>query len=297
MDLVATLVSPEKIKGVNQDVIDRALSVLEPAGDVHSVEDGVAVDIVVFQKDRKAQGLTHALQSVLNDFPVDCVVQPLAHRRKKLLLCDMDSTMIEQECIDELAAECGIKEHIAAITEKAMRGEIDFEPALRERVALLKNLEDKMIDKVLKTQITLTPGGRALVQTMAAHQATCVLVSGGFTRFTHVIADKLGFHHHHANELLIENGVLTGKVKEPILGKQAKLDTLLAYRDKLGLREEDTLCVGDGANDLAMIQAAGLGIAYHAKPKVAMAAHACLNHCDLSALLYVQGYTKEVFVE
>jgi phosphoserine phosphatase len=223
----------------------------------------------------------------------DVAAQPAEGRRKKLLIADMDSTIIEQECIDELAAELGIKPQIAEITERAMNGEIGFEPALRERVGLLKGLGVASLEKVYRERITEMPGGRVLTATMRAHGATCALVSGGFTFFTARVAKAVGFDVNQANELLFENDALTGIVQEPILGKQAKLDALLALRAQHGLEKHETLAVGDGANDLAMIEEAGLGVAYHAKPVVAQAAGARIDHGDLTALLYLQGYRRE----
>ena len=223
------------------------------------------------------------------------MVQPQIARRKKLLLADMDSTMIGQECIDELADFAGLKAHVAAITERAMRGEIEFEPALRERVALLKGLAVGVVDEVLAKRITLTPGGRELVATMRAHGAYTCLISGGFTLFTSAIAAMIGFDENRGNELLVEDGKLSGKVAEPILGRAAKLATLNELREAFDLDDLDTLVVGDGANDLGMIQSAGLGIAYHAKPAVAAAAHARIDFGDLTALLYAQGYRRDEF--
>jgi phosphoserine phosphatase len=204
--------------------------------------------------------------------------------------------MIGQECIDELADLVGLKEHVAAITERAMRGEIEFEPALRERVALLKGLPVSVIDDVIARRIRLTPGGRALVQTMRRNGAYTCLVSGGFTLFTGPIAAKIGFNENRGNTLLADNSTFAGRVAEPILGREAKLTTLNELRARFGLASTDTLAVGDGANDLAMIEAAGLGVAYHAKPKVAAAAHARIDHGDLTALLYCQGYARSDFV-
>ncbi len=229
--------------------------------------------------------LTH-----LSDNAIDLNLVPARARRKKLFVADMDSTMIQQECIDELADRVGLKDKVSAITERAMRGEIAFEPALRERVALLRGLPVSVIDEILATRITLTPGGRELIATMKAHGAYACLVSGGFTLFTARIASLLGFDEHRANELIVVDGKLTGEVREPILGKDAKRASLIELRDRLGLRPEDTLAVGDGANDLAMIAEAGLGVAFHAKPAVAAAADARIQHGDLSALLYLQGY-------
>jgi phosphoserine phosphatase len=203
--------------------------------------------------------------------------------------------MIGQECIDELADFAGLKAHVSAITDRAMRGEIEFEPALRERVALLKDLPVTVVDDVLKSRITLTPGAIALVRTMRAHGAYTCLVSGGFTLFTKAVAKMIGFQENRANELLVENGKLTGKVAEPILGRETKLATLFDLRESFDLDNLDTLVVGDGANDLGMIEKAGLGVAYHAKPAVAAAAGARIDHGDLTALLYAQGYRRDEF--
>jgi len=208
----------------------------------------------------------------------------------------MDSTMIGQECVDELADFAGLKAHVAAITKRAMRGEIEFEPALRERVALLKGLPVSVVDEVLKKRITLTPGGRELVATMRAHGAWTCLISGGFTLFTNAVAEMIGFQENRANQLMIEDGKLSGEVIEPIVGRAAKLATLTELRESFDLDEIDTLVVGDGANDVGMIERAGLGVAYHAKPAVAAAAAARIDYGDLTALLYAQGYRREEFV-
>ena len=206
--------------------------------------------------------------------------------------------MIGQECIDELADYAGFKSRVAAITERAMRGEIAFEPALRERVALLKGLPATVIDTVIAERIRLTPGGPALVATMRANGAYTCLVSGGFTAFTSRIAAMIGFDEQHANTLLTDaDGQLTGTVAEPVLGREAKLDTLTALHARLRLSHEDTLAVGDGANDIPMVKAAGLGVAFHGKPAIREAAAACIDHGDLTALLYAQGYRREEFVE
>ena len=224
-------------------------------------------------------------------------MQPRIARRKRLLLADMDSTMIGQECVDELADFAGLKAHVAAITERAMRGEIAFEPALRERVALLKGLPVSVIDEVLKDRITLTPGAVELVRTMRAHGAYTCLVSGGFTLFTQRIAEMIGFQENRANTLVIgDDGKLTGEVAEPVLGREAKLATLTDLRESFDLDNLDTMVIGDGANDLGMIEQAGLGVAYHAKPAVAAAAGVRIDHGDLTALLYAQGYRRDEFV-
>jgi phosphoserine phosphatase len=228
---------------------------------------------------------------------VDAVVQPAASRRKKLFLADMDSTMIQQECIDELADYAGLKTHVAAITERAMRGEIAFEPALRERVALLEGLPVSVIEEVLRERIKLTGGARMLVATMRKHGARTCMVSGGFTQFTERIAALIGFDETRANTLTVIDGhKLAGTVAEPIFGRDGKRAALIEFRHELGLRKDETMAIGDGANDIDMIAEAGLGVAFHAKPKVAAAAPARIDHGDLTALLFVQGYRRDEFV-
>jgi phosphoserine phosphatase len=234
------------------------------------------------------------LQSALADEPVDVVVQPVAGRRKRLLVADMDSTMIEQECLDELAGLVGIRDRISIITERAMAGELNFEAALRERVALLAGVTLDQIGTLL-ARITLTPGARALAQTMRAHGAHTALVTGGFTPFTEPVAARIGFHETFANRLEIVDGALTGVVLDPVQGREGKRAALAGLRERLGLPHDATLAIGDGANDLDMLREAGLGVAYHAKPKVAEAAHARLDHADLTALLYAQGYRRQEF--
>ena len=236
-----------------------------------------------------------ALRDRVAGLPVDVVVQPAAGRRKRLLLADMDSTMIEQECIDELADLVGLKAGVSAITERAMRGEIAFEPALRERVALLRGLPVAVVDRLLAERITLTPGGPELLGTMRANGAYACLVSGGFTLFTGPVGRRLGFDQDRANVLLLDGDRLAGTVAEPILGREAKRDTLVELRDRLGLQRADVLAVGDGANDLSMLGEAGLGVAFRAKPAVAAAAGARIEHGDLTALLFIQGYAAEDF--
>jgi phosphoserine phosphatase len=260
--------------------------------------EGIACDLPFeFTTDGDLRALADSLRAAVAPAPVDVVLQPIAHRRKKLFLADMDSTMIGQECIDELADFVGVKAHVAAITERAMKGEIEFEPALRERVALLKDLHIGVVDEVIEKRIRLTPGGRALVATMRAHGTYTCLVSGGFTLFTEPIAAKIDFHENRANRLVIENGKFAGRVEDPILGRDAKLAALKELTAKLKLDPADTLVAGDGANDIPMIEAAGLGVAYHAKPAVAAAAHARIDHGDLTALLYLQGYKREEFAK
>jgi phosphoserine phosphatase len=227
---------------------------------------------------------------------VDLVVQPTEGRRKKMLLADMDSTMIQQECIDELAEVAGVGAHVRAITARAMNGELDFEGALIERVALLRDLPEKVIGEVLASRITYMPGGSALVATLRANGAYCALVSGGFTAFTVSVASHLGFDENRANTLLTENGRLLGDVARPILGRAAKVQALEEISTRLGITEADVLAVGDGANDLGMLGRAGAGVALHAKPSVAAQCDIRINHGDLTALLYIQGYARDQFV-
>ena len=227
---------------------------------------------------------------------VDLVVLPAAGRRKKMLLADMDSTMIQQECIDELAEEAGVGDRVKEITAKAMNGELDFEGALIERVGLLKGLPETVIAKVLAERITLMPGGETLLATMKANGAYGALVSGGFTAFTASVADRLGFDENRANTLMVADGVLTGEAGRPILGKAAKVRALEEITQRLGLDEADVMAVGDGANDLGMLKRAGAGVALHAKPSVAAECDIRINHGDLTALLYVQGYKKSEFI-
>lgn len=291
---VATLICDPARPALTDALLSRAAQVLPRAAAPVWLDPGVAADIP-FEAGR-GTGVASILREALAGEPVDVVVQPAAGRRKKLFLADMDSTMIGQECIDELADYVGRKEHVAAITERAMRGEIAFEPALRERVALLRGLDAKIVAQVIAERITLTPGGRALVRTMRANGAHTALVSGGFTLFTSRIAEELGFHENRANVLVVEDERFAGLVSEPILGREAKLASLIELRERHGLRPGETMAVGDGANDLAMLGEAGLGVAYHAKPAVAAAAHARIDHADLSALLYAQGYRRDAFV-
>jgi len=295
MSLVVTLICNPAEPELDSTAIDAARSALPSPEHGDWLFEGVAADIR-FNSTDDIRTISDRLREALNGIRADVVVQPQLDRRKKLLLADMDSTMIGQECIDELADFAGLKAHVSAITERAMRGEIEFEPALRERVALLKGLPVTVVDEVLKSRITLTPGAVELVRTMRAHGAYTCMVSGGFTLFTRRVAELIGFQENRANELLTENGKLSGQVAEPILGREAKLATLVDLLESSDLDDLDTMVVGDGANDLAMIERAGVGVAYHAKPAVAAAAGARIDHGDLTALLYMQGYKRSEFV-
>jgi len=309
MFYVATLISRPDRPAVTEDLAQKAARYLPHGRPLGWLDPGVAMDIPFLiddaeddvpddgKNDALLRDITGDLRDIIGGEPVDIVIQPHQGRRKKLLIADMDSTMIGQECIDELADYAGLKNRVAAITERAMRGEIAFEPALRERVALLKGLPATVIDTVIDERIRLTPGGPVLVATMRANGAYTCLVSGGFTAFTSRIAAMIGFDEQHANRLSIDAvGKLTGEVIEPILGREAKLDMLTRLRVHLRLGRGDTLAVGDGANDIPMIEAAGLGVAFHGKPAVKEVATARIDHGDLTALLYAQGYRRDEFV-
>ena len=256
--------------------------------------DGAATDVILEADDIAT--VRAALETPLADQQLDWCLQPVEGRKKKLFIADMDSTIINVECIDELADFAGVKAKVSAITERAMRGELDFEAALRERVAMLKGLPTLDLQRVFDERIQLNPGARTLVRTMAANGARCVLVSGGFTFFTGRVAQAALFHAHRGNTLGEADGVLTGTVADPILGREAKLEALKQEAAARQLPMSATLAIGDGANDLAMIEAAGLGVAYRAKPIVAAQADARVDHTDLTTLLYFQGYSAEAFV-
>lgn len=228
---------------------------------------------------------------------VDLVIQRTEGRRKSVLLADMDSTMIQQECIDELAEEAGVGDHVRDITARSMNGELNFDAALNERVALLAGLNKGVITSVLADRITLMPGGKTMVTTMKSNGAYAALVSGGFTAFTQSVAAELGFDENRANSLLTSDDRLTGKVRMPILGRAAKVEAMQQITTRLGLTKADVLAVGDGANDLGMLGCAGTGVALHAKPAVAAQCDVRINHGDLTALLYLQGYGRDEFVE
>jgi phosphoserine phosphatase len=296
MAYVAILISNPADPAVDSALLGKVADALPHAGAARWLTSGIAADIPFARPDAPLTEITARLRAVIGERPVDMAVLPEAFRRKRLLLADMDSTMIEQECIDELAAFVGLKDKVSAITARAMRGEIAFEPALRERVALLKGLPLTVVDEIIAKHITLMPGGRTLVATMKANGAHTALVSGGFSVFTGPIGRMIGFDEDRSNILEVEEGKLAGLVRDPILGKEAKQERLIALRSEQGLRPEETMAVGDGANDLAMLGEAGLGVALHAKPAVAAAADARIDNGDLTALLYLQGYRAADFV-
>ncbi|WP_426035653.1 phosphoserine phosphatase SerB [Cypionkella sp. TWP1-2-1b2] len=280
----------------NRPVLDRvtveSLRNAWGGGDAVWLDPGVAAEFSVAAMPVNRWDVWQGLQGI----GVDLVVQRAEGRRKKLLIADMDSTMIEQECIDELADEAGVGAYVAGITARAMNGELDFEDALRERVGLLKGLPATVIAQVVRDRITLMSGGPQLLATMKANGAHAALVSGGFTAFTSAIAGMLGFDENRANILLIEDNKLTGQVAEPILGRAAKVTALEEISTRLGISIADAIAVGDGANDLGMLGLAGAGVALHAKPAVAAQCDLRVNHGDLTALLYMQGYSREEFV-
>ncbi|MBB6013338.1 phosphoserine phosphatase [Aquamicrobium lusatiense] len=293
MPLIATLISNPSSRSLSATLADKASAAVH-ASEVHWLAEREACDIVL-PDGLDEDAATQLLRDAVADAPVDVAVQDPASRRKKILIADMDSTMIDQECIDELADEVGLKEHVAAITARAMNNEIAFEPALRERVALLRDLDITIVDHIVRNRLTLAAGGQALVATMRANGAWTALVSGGFDVFTSRIAAMLGFHEDRANRLVEQNGRLSGEVVEPILGRAAKADALNEISARLNLTPADAIAVGDGANDLDMIRLSGTGVALHAKPSVAAQAKVRIDHGDLTALLYLQGYRREEF--
>jgi phosphoserine phosphatase len=295
MAFVATLIANPSNPVLVPAIAEQAADAVKASG-LYWLADGIACDIALHD-DTDIEAAEANILAVIGRAPIDLVIQEAETRRKKLLIADMDSTMIGQECIDELAAEVGLKEKVADITARAMNGEIAFEPALRERVALLKGLPLSVVDEVIAKRITLTSGGLELIATMKAKGYYTALVSGGFTVFTSRIGATLGFDENRANVLLEENGILTGLIEEPILGKQAKVDALNEIAERLGISTDDALAVGDGANDLGMLQLAGSGVALHAKPTVSAQARMRIDHGDLTALLYIQGYRKTDFVK
>ncbi|MBX2829710.1 MAG: phosphoserine phosphatase SerB [Rhodospirillales bacterium] len=295
MKLVLTLIAAPNSNALTKDVIDRAAIALTGAGalvgDLNWLADGEAVDLTF-------DGITLDVADTTlaeAELEVDAVTQKIATRRKKLLIADMDSTIVTGETLDELAEFAGVKERVAAITARAMNGELDFEEALDERVGLLTGMSTAMLQEAWKT-VEYTGGAKTLVKTMKANGAFVALVSGGFDFFTSAVRAELGFDYDQANVLIEDNGKLTGKVQKPVLDRQAKVDALENLSAEHGITPGDAIAVGDGANDLQMISIAGTGVAFHAKPSVREQARICINHGDLSALLYLQGYAKSDFV-
>ena len=290
MRAVVTLVSPSP--STLADAVEAVVSCAPPVK-ARDISDEVAADLVIETDD--LEGLSQTVDTAVAPLPVDVCVQPHEGRAKRLLIADMDSTIISCECLDELADYAGVKAEIAEVTERAMRGELAFEPALRARVARLRGLPLSALQRCYDERVRLNPGARTLIRTMAAHGARCVLVSGGFEFFTRRVADLAGFHDNRGNTLIDDGERLTGEVGDPILGREAKLDALKTEVAALGVGLDQTIAIGDGANDLAMIMAAGLGVAYRAKPVVAAQARARIDHADLTALLYFQGYRRDAF--
>ena len=283
-------------------LVNPATPTLEPAlvenlrnawggGEANWLNPGIAAEFSLQEKPDNQWDVWADLQQM----GVDLVILPTKARRKKMLLADMDSTMIQQECIDELAEEAGVGERVKEITARAMNGELDFDGALTERVGLLAGLPESVIEDVLQNRITYMPGGKVLLATMKAAGGYAALVSGGFTAFTARVAAELGFDENRANTLLVADGKLTGEAGRPILGRQAKVDALEDITARLGITEDDVIAVGDGANDLGMLGRAGFGVALHAKPSVAAECEIRINHGDLTALLYIQGYSRDDF--
>ncbi|MEL7490872.1 MAG: phosphoserine phosphatase SerB [Pseudomonadota bacterium] len=260
------------------------------------LRNGVAVDFL-FNTDMNLQAAQRTAAIALRGLDIDVAIQPTAHRRKKLLIADMDSTIIEQECIDELAEFVGKRAEISDITERAMRGELDFEAALKERVAMLKGLSAKHLEAAFRERITLTPGAKMVIQTMRARGAFTALVSGGFTFFTERVAAAAGFDVNEANQLMMAQASLTGEVGEPVLGRAAKEEALRRHAAAQSVKLTETIAVGDGANDLSMLASAGLGVAFRAKPAVADAADVSIQYGDLTALLYLQGIAYKEFAD
>jgi len=275
--------------------IERVLQCLESPAETDWLAEKEACDLFI-NSHLSAEAITEKTRDVLAGFSIDAVCTLVEGRRKKLLISDMDSTVIDQECIDELADAIGIGSQIREITTAVIRGDISFSEALCKRLAMMKGMESKVLENVYEQRISLKTGARTLVQTMRHHGAFCILVSGGFTYFTSRIAAQLGFHDHQGNELIFNQGKLTGEARDPILGSSAKLNTLMSLCDEKSLSPADVLAVGDGANDIKMIQAAGLGVSFHDTGSLREQSDAVIDFADLTALLYIQGFRKSEFV-
>lgn len=298
MKLVATLIANPEHANLTSSRVDQIQTLLSEAGQELSspfwLNQNISCDIAF--EGEESSSLRRLIYNLISKFEIDCVIQPVKNRRKRLLLADMDSTIITGETLDELAAVAGQKIRVTELTERAMRGEIDFKEALRERVAILKGLPISGLEETLD-KIKLTGGAHKLVKTMRANGAYTVLVSGGFNFFTDAIREELGFHEDHSNKLIVEKGVLTGSVSEPILDRESKLEKLHLISSNMNIPLDATLATGDGANDLPMIMAAGLGVSFHGKPIVEEKAPAAIRYGDLTSLLYIQGYSREEFIE
>ena len=288
-DLVAVLIADPQA-GLPAELVDAVASAARAEPNVLAPNEAIEFALP------NGDDWNAILGTVIGPRELDLAIVPAENRRKRLLIADMDSTIIEQECIDELADEVGKRDEVAAVTERAMRGEIDFERALRDRVATLRGLDVGAVDRVLRDRIHIRSGARELVATMRANGAHTMLVSGGFTHFTEAIADAVGFSEHLANRLNVDGDHFDGTVVEPILGREAKLTALTEAAAQRGLGTDDVLAIGDGANDLAMIEAAGLGMAIHAKPAVAAKADVSVRFAGLRAALFVQGYRADEIV-
>ena len=291
-----TLVGNANSSPLEPDHIERAFQCLGLPGETDWLAEGEACDLL-FNSRLSAEDITKKARDALAGCSIDTVCTPIEGRRKKLLISDMDSTMVDQECIDELADAIGLGSQIRAITASVIQGNISFPEALRKRLELMKGMEITVLENVYEQRISLKSGARTLVQTMRHHGAFCILVSGGFTYFTSRIAARLGFHDHLGNELIFNHGKLTGEVKNPILGRSAKLNALLTLCDEKGFKPFDVLAVGDGANDIKMIEAAGLGVAFNDdSASLLHHANARIDYADLTAILYIQGFRKSEFV-
>ena len=298
MEIVVTLVSEPKVLTIDNNVINGAKNCLKANGAKYTSKKtlaaGEAVDLCF--TDIAAPQAQALLEDCFSDQKIDICCQINRGRKKKMLVCDMDSTILSVECIDEIADAMGIKDKISAITEAAMQGQLDFSASLIERVALLKGLPEEKLEEVYKNRIHLSPGAETLVATMLKKGALTLLISGGFTYFSEKVALKLGFQHHHANILEIENGVLTGRVTMPTVDAMSKRNLLIKFRNENHIDPSLVVAVGDGANDIPMINAAELGVAYKAKPKTIEQANAAINHTGLETVLFFQGYKRAEFV-
>jgi len=290
-----TLIGNAKSAPLEPTHLERVSRQLATTGNSDWLAEREACDLFI-DSSLSARDIAAQAHDALHGSAIDAVCTSVLRRRKKLLISDMDSTVIDQECIDELGDALGVGPQVKEITASVIDGDIGFSDALRKRLELMKGMECSLLESVYKKRISIKAGARVLVQTMRAHGAYCILVSGGFSFFTHRIAERIGFHDHQGNNLAFIDGKLTGRVKEPILGRSAKLSALTRLCDEKDLAPSEVLAVGDGANDIMMIEAAGLGIAFHGSNSLRQQASACVDHGDLTSLLYIQGFRKSEFV-